>query len=38
MATDIWKGLPLPLKKLIQSVSVLPKQIICYLLAEQQMN
>ena len=28
MATDIWKDLPTPLKKLIQSVSAFPKQII----------
>jgi len=38
MATDIWKELPLPLKKLRQSVSVFPKQIIRYSLSEQQMN
>ena len=38
MATDIWKDLPTPLKKLIQSVSAFPKQIIRYLLSEQQMN
>ena len=38
MATDIWKDLPTPLKKLIQSVSAFPKQIIHYLLSEQQMN
>ena len=38
MATDIWKELPVPLKKLIQSVSAFPKQITCYLLSEQQIN
>ena len=39
MATDIWKELPGLLKKLIQSVSAFPKQIIRYqLLSEQQMN
>ena len=38
MATDIWKDLPTPLKTLIQSVSAFPKQIIRYLLSEQQMN
>ena len=38
MATDIWKDLPTPSKKLIQSVSAFPNQIIRYLLSEQQMN
>ena len=38
MATDIWKDLPTPLKKLIQSVFAFPKQIIHYLLSEQRMN
>ena len=38
MATNIWKDLPIPLKKLIQSVSAFPKQIIRYLLPEQQMD
>ena len=36
MATDIWKDLPTPLKKLIQRWSAFPKQIIRYLLSEQQ--
>ena len=38
MATEVWKDLPTPLKKLIQSVSAFPKQIIRYLLSEQRMN
>ena len=38
MATDIWKELPAPLKKLIQSVSAFAKQIIRNLLSEQQRN
>ena len=38
MASDIWKDLPTPLKKLIQSVSAFPKQVLRYLLSEQQMN
>ena len=38
MATDIWKGLPTPLKKFIQSMFTFSKQITRYLLSEQRMK
>ena len=38
MATNIWKDFLTPLKKLVQSVSVFPKQITHYLLSEQQIK